>query len=565
MESWKKRAADKANSYIPEPMRLLQQGTVSRRGFLRAMAVLGVSAVVAACTPAKSAPEQPTTASAATVVPAATQVPTAGSTATSAPTAQQSRVLRIANTGMESSGFDIASTGSGQVPVASLMYEGLVRYKGGTADVEPWLAKSWETSPDNTTTTFHLQQGVQWQKGYGEFTADDVKFAIDRIVNDKLPEAANWANLDHVEVVDKYTVKIVMKSPSPTLFTLSLPFQAGMILCQKAVQDLGAKAFNETPVGTGPYELESYDVGQSIKFKKFNNYWGTRVLDADEVVIVFPSDSITSLQAGDIDVAPEDMHGLANAKALGDTVGLASRLTRYWWISLPCTDPILKDINARKAIRAAIDVNAIIEAAGYGMAIRGYAMVPPGIVGYWADAPHYERDVNQAKQFLKDAGYPDGFHIPFLAVSNPPDPAVEVVRQQLAEVGIILDVDAVDDSTYWSLVCNGKHATVISYQTLPDGDYTLEYFVTNQQWNTMKWSNKQFDDLLKQEEGTIDANARAQMLIQMQKLMDDDCAMVFIGYQPQGVAYRKAAVNLGPNDEALLINGVLDTSRLRMV
>ena len=339
--------------------------------------------------------------------------------ATAVPAPAKSKVLRMAITQNQATSFDIASTGSGSVPIDTMMYEWLVRYKGGTADVEPWLAKSWEMSADNTTATFKLQEGVQWQKGYGEFTADDVKFTIDRMINEKLPEAENWKNLDHVEVVDKYTVKIVMKSPSPTLFTLSLPFQAGMIMCKKAVEDLGAKAFNETPVGTGPYEIVSYDPQQGVRFKKYDKYWGTRALDVDEVLWAFPKDPLTAMQAGDIDmVATAQMGTLADAAKVADAVP-ASRLTRYWWISLPVNNAILKDINARKAIRAALDIDPIVEASSLGMGVRGYAMVPPGIPGYWADAPQYKQDVAQAKQFMKDAGYPDGFSVPFLAMSSP--------------------------------------------------------------------------------------------------------------------------------------------------
>jgi peptide/nickel transport system substrate-binding protein len=553
---------DKRQSGIPEWERLYRAGKLSRRDFMRVTALLGVGGLAVACAPGPAA--QPPAAPAATQAPTAAPAPTAAAAATAVPAPAQAKVLRMAITQNQATSFDVASTGSGSVPIDTMMYEWLVRYKGGTADVEPWLAKSWEMSADNTTATFKLQEGVQWQKGYGEFTADDVKFTIDRMINEKLPEAENWKNLDHIEVVDKYTVKFVMKSPSPTLFSLSLPFQAGMIMCKKAVEELGAKAFNETPVGTGPYEIVSYDPQQGVRFKKYDKYWGTRALDVDEVLWAFPKDPLTALQAGDIDmVATAQMGTLADAAKVADAVS-ASRLTRYWWISLPVNNAILKDINARKAIRAALDIDPIVEASSLGMGVRGYAMVPPGIPGYWADAPQYKQDVAQAKQFMKDAGYPDGFTVPFLAMSSPPDPGVELIRQQLEAVGIKLDVTSVDGDTWWSLAPKGEHMLLISYQTLPDGGYTLQYFVTDQFWNTMKWSNKQFDDLNAKVAAEMDPKVRNEQLIQMQKLMDDDCAMAYVGYQPQGAVYRKGILNLGANDEALLVNGVLDSSRVRM-
>ena len=80
----------------------------------------------------------------------------------------------------------------------------------------------------------------------------------------------------------------------------------------------------------------------------------------------------------------------------------------------------------------------------------------------------------------------------------------------------------------------------------------------------MKWSNKEFDDLNAKVAAEMDPKVRTEQLIQMQQLMDDDCAMAYVGYQPQGAVYRKGILNLGANDEALLVNGVLDSSRVRM-
>lgn len=555
METGKQNSPKFVGMDLTELQRLYQQGKISRRAFLRGTAILG-AAGLAACVPTHGTAAPPTSASVSPIAPTTAPVVVAS------PTTPAPKVLRCWN-GLFGS-FDIDSTGSYMIQPDSLMYEWLVRYKGGTADVEPWLAKSWDISPDSTSVTFHLQQGVQWQKGYGEFTADDVKFTIERIVSQKLPEAPDWTNLDHVEAVDKYTAKIVMKSPSPTLFTCTLPFQGGMMMCKAAVTALGAKAFNETPVGTGPYELVSYVPNQSMDFKPFPQYWGTRVLNADQVTFLLPADPITALQAGDIDIAAAAIKQVANAKQV-PSLATASRLGMFWWISLPCTDPILQDINARKAIRAALDIDAIIEASGMGAGVRGYAMVPPGLIGYWKDAPHYTRDVNQAKQFLQAAGHPNGFTVPFIAMSNPPDPGVEVIRTQLAEVGITLNVNSVDSTTYWSMVTKGNAMSMLAYGTLPDGDYTLQYFTTGQYWNCMKWTNKQFDDLYEKSTSEMDPTARAQLLVQMQKVMDDDVAIVMVGYQPRGAVYRPGVVSFGPNDEALLIDGVIDTSRLRMI
>jgi peptide/nickel transport system substrate-binding protein len=96
----------------------------------------------------------------------------------------------------------------------------------------PDLATSWDISTDNKEITFHLRQGVQFQKGYGELTAEDVKFSFERIIDpgQNSPEASSWDALDHVEIIDNYTVKLVLKAPSAKLFTSTLPLNAGYIV-----------------------------------------------------------------------------------------------------------------------------------------------------------------------------------------------------------------------------------------------------------------------------------------------------------------------------------------------
>ena len=125
--------------------------------------------------------------------------------------------------------------------IMNCIYSGLVKYKLGSWDIEPDLALSWDISTDNKQITFHLRKGVQFQNGYGELTADDVKFSFERIIDpaQKSPEADTWAALDHVEVIDPYTAKLVLKNPSASLFTSALPLNAGFIVSKKAVEKMG--------------------------------------------------------------------------------------------------------------------------------------------------------------------------------------------------------------------------------------------------------------------------------------------------------------------------------------
>jgi peptide/nickel transport system substrate-binding protein len=102
--------------------------------------------------------------------------------------------------------------------IMSSLYNGLVKYKEGSWDIVPDLAESWDVAPDGKSIVFHLRKNVQFHKGFGEMSAEDVKFSLDRIVDPKAEaaEKGTWKLLDNVEVVDKYTVKIILKEKWPT-------------------------------------------------------------------------------------------------------------------------------------------------------------------------------------------------------------------------------------------------------------------------------------------------------------------------------------------------------------
>ena len=460
--------------------------------------------------------------------------------------------------------LDPASQGSGTFPELSIIYENLARYKANSTDLEPWLAESWAVSDDGLEITFFLREGVQFHKGYGEFTAEDVKFSIERILKEELPEKGEWINLDRVEVVEKYTVKVIFKAVTPTLFTTGLPFQAGMIVSKKAVEELGAEAFNSTPVGTGPYELESWDVGEKTVFKRFDGYWGTPILNADKVEFLSVPDFFPAMEADEVDITyASDALQFQNAKT-SDKADFAGREMRYWWISIPFNDPVLSDKNARLAFRYAVDVDALVEGGGFGIFPRANTLVPPLLKGHWADAPAYEQDLDLAKEYLVKAGYPDGYECS-LTWGSSPDSTVELLQEQLAQVGIDLKINQVEGGLYWESLSSGKYLGIPSYQTLPDTGYALSWFVTDHYWNTMKYSNERYDELYEMGQVEVDQEKRAAMHLEMQKIMDEDVAVIPIAFLLNGVIFRKGAVDLGPNDQALLPNGVVDLTRVKVL
>ena len=206
-----------------------------------------------------------------------------------------------------------------ELTIMRCLYNGLVKYKEGTWEIIPDLAESWEVSDDGKMITFKLRKGVMFHKGFGEFTAEDVKFSFERIVDpeQKSTEKGNFAQLERVDVIDPYTARLVLKDRMAQLFTSTLPSNTGMIVSKKAVEKAGREKYAFNPVGTGPYELDNWEPKKHVKLKAFDKYWGPRPFMSNLSFIPIVEDTTceTALTTGEIHIGRV---ALINAKAFSN-------------------------------------------------------------------------------------------------------------------------------------------------------------------------------------------------------------------------------------------------------
>ncbi len=438
-----------------------------------------------------------------------------------------------------------------ELTVMNCLYNGLVKYKEGSWEIVPDLAKSWEMSTDGKEVTFHLRKGVQFQKGYGEMTAEDVKFSFERIINPavKSPEKGSWAQLDHVKVIDKYTVKLVLKGRMAQLFTSTLPLNAGMIVCKKAVEELGQKKFGFNPIGTGPYQLAKWTPKQSVKLVAFKDYWGEKpkINKLTFMPIVEDATCEIALKTGEIDIGRVS---LINIKAFEKdpkfNVYIKPALL-YWWLGFTVNKPPFDNLKLRQAVRYAVDVDNILAAAFYGTATRANAMLPPGMLGYWKDAPVYKVDLKKAKQLLKEGGKPNGFKSDLLVwTDDRAKIAAEVIKADLAKIGVDVDIQVKEVGAFNEATNKGESNMHIQFFTTTiDPGYAMSWFTTGNTWNPSQWSNKTYDELLKKGMAESDLKKRAQIYIDAQKEIDKDCWAVWITH---GVQVRVAHKNVDINE-----------------
>jgi peptide/nickel transport system substrate-binding protein len=523
---------------------------VDRRGFLKRAGALGLSlsaasALLAACggdeeaaaPPAEAPPAEPPPA---TTEPAATE-PAATEPAVTEPAAtgpsEASGTLRI-HLNNDIINLDNAFYPAGADELASQgVYEGLITYKPGTWEVVNVLAETFEPSADGLQYAFKLKEGIQFHGGYGEVTAEDVKYSYERIAGLTTPKLdspyqGDWAALQEVRVDDTYSGTIILKEPFAALMTTTLPVFSGVIHSKKAVEELGEE-YATHPISTGPYEFVEWKPKQHVRLQRFADYSGAAsefigtlwdellfipIEEENAKAIAIESDEIDFVNVGPATVSQFEGN---------EDFTIHDRVTlNYNWIGMNILNPKLEDINVRQAIRYAIDVPAILEAGFEGRYERATAIIPPGMpIGYWEDAPVYERDLDQANQFLSQAASPPSeLSITFTEETGSNEVA-EIVQANLAEIGITVTPNKLDSSAYYALEpeeLQSRELFYIGFITQPDPSWSTVWFVCDQidVWNWMYWCDEEYDRLHYAALQESDPAARHDMYIQMQERWD---------------------------------------------
>ena len=377
--------------------------------------------------------------------------------------------------------------------------------------------------------------------GYGEMTAEDVKFSFERFgvtpVNGKSsPYKGDWANLDHVEVTDSHSGKIVLKKPQASLVTIGVADVSGCIVSKKAVLERGAE-YATKPVGSGPMQVASFEKQRQVLLKRNPGYSGAAA-GFEEVAVRYIQDPKTAelaLRSGELDFAalpPNVAEPLRSVQGL--TVEQQPGLAHIW-LGMNVEKAPFDNVKVRQAVRMALDVDQMLLAGYNGKAPRANALVMPQVLGYWKDAPVYKRDVAGAKKLLAEAGFPSGFKTRLTVLNQPVFQNMALVaRALLAEVGIMIDVDAQDGGSYWSSGKGdaGKNLDmfIIRFNGKLDPNFLAQWYVSDQvgDWNWQRWKSSEFDGLMDKASTELDPAARAKLVVDAQRKMDESAAFVWL-------------------------------------
>ncbi|MGM0445631.1 MAG: ABC transporter substrate-binding protein [Bacillota bacterium] len=420
--------------------------------------------------------------------------------------------------------------------IALVLYNNLLKYKPGSSELVNDAAEEVNISEDGKVISFKLKEGIQFHKGYGEMTAEDVKFSFERIIDpDENSEyTADWQTLDRVEVTGKYTGEIILKEPLASLLVTTIPFTPGSIISKKAYEELGNK-FATNPIGSGPYYMESWVPEQVFVLSRFEDYFDEKP-NIEKIELYPISDTNISemnFDKGDLDVTEISLDSIDRYENNSDVdVHILSTL-KYGFIGFNHEYPPFDNIEVRKALRSAIDVDMIIDGAYSGVPNRANSMIAPGILGHWEDAPQYDVDIEKAKEHLAEAGHSDGFEVEMVTTSNPLYMNIcQIVKENLREINVEVNIKTIETSAWYEYVGKESHP-IMYFETFSltlDPGYWVEWFTTEQvgKWNFLKWSNTEYDELADQAAVTMDLDEREEMYIEMQKIMDEDAAIIWL-------------------------------------
>lgn len=340
------------------------------------------------------------------------------------------------------------------------MFNGLVRIKPGQASpefIEPDLAESWTSNADGTVWVFKLRKGVQWHHGYGELTSADVVYSLNRAADAKRSSfAGDFSSIKLVEADDKYTVKITLKNPIPSLLGLLSNYHGGNIVSKKAAEEMGEK-FQKKPIGTGPFMFVEYKAQQYTRLVANEKYFRGAPKLKEIVFRYIPSDASRDLafESGEVDMiyGKQDAKWIARIKKIPGTVIAVMEPAELSTIYLNVTSPPLDDIRVRQAIAHAINRLEMVALKGEATNRAAKSAVPIGYLGFSADVPLLAYDPERSRKLLAEAGYSNGVTIKTIHTTLPVMMTVmEGVQAQLRKVGINLEIEPVEHATFHSQI-----------------------------------------------------------------------------------------------------------------
>ena len=443
------------------------------------------------------------------------------------------------------------------------IYDPLVR-RNADLSFSPGLAESWEVAEDGVTWTFTLRDGVTFHNG-NPLTAEDVVYTIQRARESIRPGLVK--NIASESVVDARTVQIVTPAPYAVL-----PAELAelLILDQEYTSGLEEGGLGEAPIGTGPYKLAEWLLGERLTLEANADYWdGAAEIGTVEFrPITNPATRTAALLTGEVDIiqdlavrdvdrvrAEEGFEVLTRPSLLNVVLAMDTRAVSP---TIEGDNP-MTDQRVREAIARAIDTDAINAAIMNNLASPSDQYVPASHTGYvdgMSFREMYPYDVERAKELMAEAGYADGFTMTLDATNDRyvnDAQIAQALASMLAQIGIDLQLNIMPKSNFWGYirVPTEQSSFIMSGWDVPSGDagsmyaalfYSRDVKEGYGQVNRGSYSNPALDAAVDRADSTADIDERDAALQEATRILMADIPMIPVHYEQDIYGVRDGIV-----------------------
>ncbi len=444
--------------------------------------------------------------------------------------------------------------------VVANIYEGLVRYKDDSTDVEPALATSWETSADGLQWTFHLRKGVRFHDGT-PLNAAAVVTSCMRQLDPAHPYYRNnfgytsitYRNVARAEALDDHTVRIHLQRPyAPFLYNMAMYFVAPVI--SPAALEKWGDGVERRPVGTGPFKFVEWIADDRIILARNEDYWDKPPY-LDELIfktIINNQNRLLALETAGIDgmegVDPDTVRKIEKSR---DLRVVAKTGMNVGYMAMNTDKKPFDDVRVRRAVNHAINKTNLIKLLYQGLAVPAKNPFPPSIWGYNDAIEDYDYNPEQARALLADAGLENGFDTTLWSMTLPrpylpqPEKTANAIKANLAAVGIRARIVSHEWKDYVRRVSDGEHDMALLGWTGDNGDPDNFLYILLDKDNAVrpKSSNRAFfrdetlHDLLIRAQQLTDKEERSSLYMRAQQVIHDQAPWV-----PLAHAFRLIAV-----------------------
>jgi peptide/nickel transport system substrate-binding protein len=467
------------------------------------------------------------------------------------------------------------------------LYDGLVKYRGATTEVEPALAEKWEVSRDGKVWTFQIRKGVKFHDG-NPLDAAAVVWNFERWWKAGHPQhdnqvkagqtfeywEAQFAGFDDksivsaIEAVGTHTVRITLKEPQAP-FLANLAMFVFDIASPKAVERWGTE-FGKHPVGTGAYKFVEWKPNQEVVLEANADYWGKKASVKRAIVrnIKDNSQRVAALKAGEVHgiegINPDDLKVL---RADSNLQVLLRPTNTTGYVAFNYKVKEFQDKRVRQAVAHAINKKAIVDALYGGTGLVATQFQPPPLWGYNKELKGYEYSPAKAQDLLKQAGFPNGFSeitwedgkkeplvFWYMSRSRPyfPNPKEigEAIAADLAKVGIKSQIQTVEWANYLDKRKNGELPLYMLGWTGDNGDpdnFLCYFFCPDKPSREGFHSNPPLSDLLKRASTLTTQTERAKLYRQAEQMIHDNVSRVFVANNEPPLAFSKKVKGYVPS------------------